>query len=136
MVSRDFSGVLYNVEVEESGVMELESFVTDLAGFTEPGKNRDKETIGKIKRIFQRFPKAQERSATREQAMRCQEDSKVSRTRSSWEMPSRFKLETTGTRSRYLYVSKRCTDHGLCRDKKYHGFLSYKRGKHVRISRR
>ena len=53
--------------------------VTDLAGFTEPGKDEDKETIGKIKRIFQRFSKAQERSATREQAMRCQEDSKVSK---------------------------------------------------------
>ena len=31
-------------------------------------------------------------------------------------MPSRFKLGTTGTIQQYLYVSKRCTGHGLCRD--------------------
>ena len=49
--------------------------------------------------------------------MRVQEDSRKFKDKEFLEMPSRFKLGTTGTTRQYLYVSKRCTDHGPCRDR-------------------
>ena len=44
-------------------------------------------------------------------------------------MPSRFKLGTTGTTRQYLYVSRRCTDHGLCRDRSGRRVSTVQKGK-------